>query len=51
MAFSKNKPTQRELTILCSGRLGSATVRPVHEELNQLEDAKKVGYTITFKFI
>ena len=52
MAFSKNKPTQRELAILqVLWRLGPATVRQVHEELNQLEDAKKVGYTTTLKFM
>ncbi len=52
MALSKNKPTQRELAILqVLWRLGPATVRQVHEELNQLKDAKKVGYTTTLKFM
>lgn len=52
MASSKNKPTQRELDILqILWRLGPSTVRQVHEELNQLENAKKVGYTTSLKFM
>lgn len=52
MREKKIKPTQRELAILeVLWRLGPATVRQVHEALLQMEDAKKVGYTTTLKFM
>jgi predicted transcriptional regulator len=47
-----NKPTQREMTILrILWRLGPASVRQVHEELNKLKEGKKVGYTTALKFM
>lgn len=52
MGEKQIKPTQRELAILeVLWRLGPSTVRQVHEALLQLEDAKKVGYTTTLKFM
>ncbi len=52
MGEKKIKPTQRELAILeVLWRLGPATVRQVHEALLEVEDAKKVGYTTTLKFM
>ena len=52
MGEKKIKPTQRELAILeVLWRLGPATVRQVHEALLEMEDAKKVGYTTTLKFM
>ncbi|MBX2873625.1 MAG: BlaI/MecI/CopY family transcriptional regulator [Saprospiraceae bacterium] len=52
MGEKKIKPTQRELAILeVLWRLGPSTVRQVHEALLQIEDAKKVGYTTTLKFM
>ena len=52
MGEKKIKPTQRELAILeVLWRLGPATVRQVHEALLEVQDAKKVGYTTTLKFM
>jgi len=46
------KPTQREMTILrILWRLGPATVRQVHEQLNAQKSGKKVGYTTALKFM
>lgn len=47
-----NKPTQREMAILrILWKLGPATVRQVHEELNRQKESKKVGYTTALKFM
>ena len=59
MPYEKNrimkkpiKPTQREMTILrILWRLGPATVRQVHEQLNAQKSGKKVGYTTALKFM
>lgn len=46
------KPTQREMTILrILWKLGPATVRQVHEQLNTQKSGKKVGYTTALKFM
>lgn len=47
-----SKPTQREMTILrILWKLGPATVRQVHEQLNAQSTEKKVGYTTALKFM
>jgi len=49
---SELKPTQREMAILrILWKIGPATVRQVHEQLNAQQEGKKVGYTTALKFM